>query len=93
MVDLTMCPFKVFQRIKVCFKNDRINMLYAIQPEATPAKYHVDSSFTIATKYMSFASTSLYWPPFVGLHMAHGEDGGSLLPSFRCVYVMLNSVI
>jgi hypothetical protein len=26
MVDLTMCPFKVFQRLKVCFENDRINL-------------------------------------------------------------------
>jgi hypothetical protein len=60
MVDLTMCPFKVFQRIKVCFKNDMINLLYAIQPEAPPANYHVDSSFTTTTKYLSFASTSLY---------------------------------
>jgi hypothetical protein len=27
-----------------------------------PAKYHVDSFFTTATKYVLFASTSLYWP-------------------------------
>jgi hypothetical protein len=27
-----------------------------------PAKCHVVSSFTTATKYVSFASTSLYWP-------------------------------
>jgi hypothetical protein len=26
------------------------NLLYANQPEAPPAKYHVDSSFIIATK-------------------------------------------
>jgi hypothetical protein len=50
MVDLTMCPYKVFQRLKVCFENDRINLLYANQPEAPPAKYHVDSSFSTATK-------------------------------------------
>jgi hypothetical protein len=24
--------------------------------------------------------------------VAHGEDGGSLLPSFHCVYAVLNSV-
>jgi hypothetical protein len=50
MVDLTMCPMKVLQRIKVCFENNRINLLYAIHPEAPPAKYHVDSTFTTATK-------------------------------------------
>jgi hypothetical protein len=50
MVDLTMCPIKVLQRIKVCFENNRINLLYAIQPEAPPTKYHVDSTFTTATK-------------------------------------------
>jgi hypothetical protein len=45
---------------KVCFEYDRIKLLYANQPEAPLAKYHVDSSFTTATKQVSFANTSLY---------------------------------
>jgi hypothetical protein len=46
-----MCPIKVFQRLKSFdLENDRINLLYANQPEAPPAKYHVDRSFTTATK-------------------------------------------
>jgi hypothetical protein len=45
---------------KTFFLNDRIKLLYANQPEAPPAKYHVDNSFTTATKQVSFASTSLY---------------------------------
>jgi hypothetical protein len=49
-----------FKEQKFVLKNDRINLLYAIQPEAPLAKYHVDSFFTTATKYVSFASTSLY---------------------------------
>jgi hypothetical protein len=50
MVDLTMCPSKTFKEQKFFLKNDRTNLLYAIQPEAPPAKYHVDSSFITATK-------------------------------------------
>jgi hypothetical protein len=62
MVDLTMCPIKVFQRLKSFdLENDRIKLaLCKFQPKAPPAKHHVDSSFTKATKYVSFASTSLY---------------------------------
>jgi hypothetical protein len=46
---------------KFCFgkRYDKICLLQ-IQPKAPPAKHHVDSSFTAATKYVSFASTSLY---------------------------------
>jgi hypothetical protein len=62
MVDLTMCPFKVLQILKSFdLENDRIKLaLCKFQPKAPSAKYHVDSSFTAATKYVSFASTSLY---------------------------------
>jgi hypothetical protein len=45
---------------KVCFEYDRIKLLYANQPEAQPAKYHVDNFFTTAIKQVLFASTSLY---------------------------------
>jgi hypothetical protein len=38
---------------------DKIGFMQ-ITPKDPPAKYHVDSSFTTATKYVSFASTSLY---------------------------------
>ena len=51
---------------KFWFRNDRINGLCKAANKLHQAKYHVDRIFTSATIYVSFASTSMYWPPLWG---------------------------